>query len=74
MAHEVTFLVAVRIAQDEPDSLSPVDVARWIDGALQADDARAVDVVVWNSLADLQADEAEKKLDPWVTEPFEVGE
>jgi hypothetical protein len=70
MAHEVTFLVAVRIAQDEPDILSRHDVAGWIAGVLNDDSARTVDVTVWDSLADLKADDAEGKLEPWVAEPY----
>jgi hypothetical protein len=70
MAHEVTFLVAVRIAQDEPDILSRHYVAGWVMGVLHDDSARAVDVTVWDSLDDLKADEREGKLESWVAEPY----
>ena len=75
MAHEVTFLVAVRIAQDEPDILSRHDVAGWVAGVLHDDSAHAIDVTVWDSLSALKADEREGLLEPWVTvEPDSTSE
>lgn len=67
--HDVTFLVAVRVRQVEPDLINKIDMAHWVE-TLRGEDARVVDVIVWDSLADLKADDAAGLLhvDPWVLE------
>lgn len=68
----VTFIVAIKVQECEPDLLSRYDVAGWVMGQLSGQDCQVVDATVWDSLKDLKLDEAEGKLEAWVLQEPDI--